>query len=271
MKSISGMPLLSFFAAAYGVTWSGIALVVALHGWDVGAIGSLGLVAIGIAMVSGPSLGGLVLTFAFDERQGLQDLGRRWAHWRVGLQWYALALLAVPMLLVPMLFALAWFLDPVYAPRFEPVLFPAGLGIGALEETGWTGFATPRLLARHSVGLAGFGLGVVWAIWHAMADYVGNIAALGADWLIVFAVFWIAPLPAYRMLMTWVYSRTESVLVSALMHAGYTGSLLTLAPAMPVRDALIWQGLFALMLWTLVFGLWRSGALAKKPIVEGAK
>ncbi|MBA3910936.1 MAG: hypothetical protein C0524_13940 [Rhodobacter sp.] len=212
-----------------------------------------------------------MVIFAFDGRQGLQDLWRRWAHWRVGFHWYELAVLTVPLLLVLMLFALAWFRDPVYAPRFEPVLFLAGLGFGALEETGWTGFATPRLLARHSVGVAGFGLGVVWTIWHSFADYVGNFATLGADWLIVFAVFWIAPLPAYRMLMTWVYSRTESVLISALMHAGYTGSLLTLAPAMSHQDALVWQGLFALMLWTLVLGLWRSGALARKPIIGGGQ
>ncbi|MBA3910938.1 MAG: hypothetical protein C0524_13950 [Rhodobacter sp.] len=60
MTSLSGMPVLSFFAAAYGITWSGIALVVALSGWNVGAIGSLGLVAIGIAMVSGPSISRLL-------------------------------------------------------------------------------------------------------------------------------------------------------------------------------------------------------------------
>jgi membrane protease YdiL (CAAX protease family) len=265
------MQLLSFFAATYGVTWSGIAMVVALHGWDLSAIGSVGTAAVVIAMVLGPSIGGVVLTFAYEGREGLRDLRHRWVRWRIGIQWYAVALLTVPMLLLPMLLALSWFLDPVYAPRFQPVLLLAGIVIGAFEETGWTGFATPRLLQGYSVGVVGFGLGVVWTIWHVFADYVGNATSFGADWLIVFAVFWIAPLPAYRVLMTWVYSRTNSVLISALMHGGYTGWLLAFAPTMPVRDGLIWQGLFAFTLWLVVFGVWASGELGKRSIDGGAQ
>lgn len=259
------MQLLSFLAMTFGITWSGIVLVVAWHGWDVTAVGSFGLAAIVIAMVAGPSISGIALTLVFEGRRGLRDFWRRWRRWRVGFHWYALALFTLPGLLVPMLLALAWFLDPIYSPRFQPALILAGIAVGALEETGWTGFATPRLLQQHSVGLAGLGLGAVWTSWHALADYVGNVATLGANWLIVFAVFWIAPLPAYRILMTWAYSRTQSIPVSALMHGGYTGSLLAFAPVTTFRDGLIWQGLLAVMLWLVVFGVWATGALGRRP------
>lgn len=271
MKSRSDKQLLSFFAATYGITWSGILLVVALHGWVPGAVSSAGLAPIVMAMVLGPSISGIGLTLAYDGRQGLRDFWRRWKHWRIGLHWYAFVLLTVPLLLVLLLLALAWFLDPIYTPRFEPALILAGIGIGAFEETGWTGFATPRLLQRYSVGLAGLCLGAVWTIWHALADYVGNVASLGANWLIVFAVFWIAPLPAYRILMTWAYSRTKSILVSALMHGSYTGSLLAFAPGTAFRDSLIWQGLFAVLLWLVVLGVLASGELGRGPTTGDAR
>jgi uncharacterized protein len=271
MKPASNLQLLAFFAATYGVTWTGIVLVVAWHGWDLTSVGSFGLATIVIAMVAGPSFSGIVLTYFLEGRRGLWDLWRRWVRWHVRVRWYALALLTIPAVLVPMLLALAWLLDPVYAPRFQPALILAGVGIGVFEETGWTGFATPRLLQRYPVGLAGLCLGAAWTIWHALADYAGNFASLGANWLIVFAVFWIAPLPAYRILMTWVYSRTESIPVSALMHGGYTGSLLAFAPETTFRDGLIWQSLFAVSLWFVVSCVWASGELGRRPANGAAR
>lgn len=252
-------PLISFFAATYGLTWTGIAVIVALQGWDFAAIGGAGMVGILLAMVLGPSISGILLTQLVDGRQGLWDLWRRWTNWRVGWRWYAFGLLTVPVLLVAISLGLARVVDPVFGPRFQPVLLLAGLFVGALEETGWTGFATPRLLRQHSTLVAGLGLGAIWAFWHMFADYAGNSTTMGADWFVVFAVFWIAPLPAYRLLMTWVYSRTESVLISALMHATYTGSLLAFAPATPFGMGLIWQGLFACTLWIVVLGVLATG------------
>jgi hypothetical protein len=37
-------------------------------------------------------------------------------------------------------------------------------------------------------------------------------------------------LPAFRVLMVWVYDRTASLLVAMLMHVGLTASLLVLNP-----------------------------------------
>jgi uncharacterized protein len=164
MKSPSDMQLLGFFAATNGVTWSGIAFVVALHGWDVTAVGCVGPAAIVTAMVLGPGISGFVLTFAYDGRHRLWDLRRRRVRWRIGVQWYAIAFCTLPMLLVAMLLALSWIPGPMFARHFQPVLILAGIGIAAFEETGWTGFATPRLLRLDAVGMAGFGLWVSGAL-----------------------------------------------------------------------------------------------------------
>lgn len=43
------------------------------------------------------------------------------------------------------------------------------------EETGWRGFALPRLLTRFPPSMAAIVLGVIWAIWHAPAFLVSGL------------------------------------------------------------------------------------------------
>ena len=95
-------------------------------------------------------------------------------------------------------------------------------------------------------------LGLLWAVWHAAADFSINHVAMGAYWWAWFAVFWLATLPAYRVLMTWVYAHTHSLLWAIVMHASYTGSLLVLYPFTTFEQGLMWQTLFALGLWLAV-------------------
>jgi membrane protease YdiL (CAAX protease family) len=140
----------------------------------------------------------------------------------------------------------------VYAPSFRIVFGVAGLLAGCFEEIGWTGFATKRLLNKYSPLKAGFILGILWALWHMLADFSNNISNMGVvDWVRWFVLYWILPLTAYRILMTWVYTKTQSVLVGQLMHASYTGWLIVLSPGTPNQD-LLWETIFAAILWALV-------------------
>lgn len=99
----------------------------------------------------------------------------------------------------------------------------------------------------------------MWAGWHLLADLSGNLVGMGSLWPLWFAVYWLATLPAYRLLMTWVYGHTGSVLVGVLMHAGYTGWLFVLTPKTSVPQGLVWQTVFAVALWMLVLGVRRRG------------
>ena len=172
---------------------------------------------------------------------------------RIGIQWYAVALFTVPVLLLSILLSLRFTVSPSFAPGFEIVGLMIGLMAGGLEEIGWTGFATPRLLRRYNPFRAGLLLGLVWALWHMLADYAGNIATMAlTDWLTWAVLFWVLPLSAYRILMTWVYSRTHSLLVAQLMHASYTGWLLVLSPAISFAESPLWQIIFTASLWALV-------------------
>jgi membrane protease YdiL (CAAX protease family) len=132
-----------------------------------------------------------------------------------------------------------------FAPGFQPIGLVIGLLAGCIEELGWTGFATPRLLSRWSPLKAGIVLGLIWAAWHGLADFAGNSDDLGARWLPYFLVYWMVTLTAYRVLMTFVYAHTGSLLVAMLMHASYTGWQFTLSPGTTPEQSLVWQALLA--------------------------
>ena len=245
-------PLCSFFVLAFGVSWGGILVVMATTGFDLLELRPLDTGLIFVFMLLGPSASGLALTALIEGRAGLRRLVARVAHWRLGLRWYLVALMTMPLLLLVTLWPLSVFLDPAYSPRFQWHLFAIGLIAGSFEEVGWTGFAAPRLLQRQRLFLAGLWLGLVWALWHMLVDFRQNSSAMGALWLLEFAVLYIGALTAYRVLMTWVYANTQSLLLAVLMHASYTGWLLTLYPATSLEQGLIWQTGFALALWIVV-------------------
>lgn len=200
-------------------------------------------------------MSGLALTAWLEGRTGLRALVERAARWRVRWTWYALALGTTPQLRLPIPWCLGTFADPVYLPRLRWPLFVIGLIAGCFAEIGWTGFATPRLLQARPAAQAGLMLGVPWALWHLLADLSGNLAAMGWAWPAWFAVYWLATLPAYRRLMTWLYGHTHSLLLAMLMHAGYTRWMFVLTPQTTVAQGLVWQAAFAV-------GLWGAAALA---------
>lgn len=247
-------PLVGYFLLAYSITWGGILLLLASKGFDLATPRPWEKTVIVALMLLGPSISGVVLMSWLDGRAGLQEMWSRLMYWRVGWGWAAVAMLTVPLLVLVILWPLSVWVDSAFTPAFKLELFALGLVAGCCEEIGWTGFATQRWLARRSALAVGLQLGVLWAVWHAAADFSSNHAAMGAHWWAWFAVFWLATLPAYRMLMTWVYAHTHSLLLAILMHASYTGWLLVLSPSTTFGQGLVWQALFAL-------GLWLAGAL----------
>lgn len=245
-------PLLTFCAAVYVISWGGILIVMGAHGFDLDILRPMDTAFIFIAMLLGPSVSGLAMTAVLDGRLGLHRLRLSLIRWRVGARWYAIALLTMPLLLVTVLWPISAFVDEAFAPRFQWQLFAVGVVAGSFEEIGWTGFATPRLLARQRLFTAGLSLGLTWALWHLLVDFRQNFNTLRIVWLLQFAVFYIAALTAYRLLMTWVYGHTQSLLVAVLMHASYTGWLFVLYPATSARQDVVWQSTFAVALWFVV-------------------
>jgi len=58
---------------------------------------------------------------------------------------------------------------------------------------------------------------------------------------------------AMRVLIVWVYSNTQSLLLCQLMHASSTASLVILSPShVSASQEAIWYTLYAVALWIIV-------------------
>ena len=133
-----------------------------------------------------------------------------------------------------------------------------GLAAGLFEGLGWTGFATPRPLARYGCLAAGLALGLVWATWHIGPDRPGAAAAAawGDLWPWRVLTWMFAGMVPYRVLMTWVYRHTRSVLLAVVMHAAYSGGQVLLEPGGTGQTQdVLWWGLLGIALGVVVGGV----------------
>jgi membrane protease YdiL (CAAX protease family) len=224
----------SFYALTFTISIASFLLVLGPDGFfatgeDIAGAGAIAL--------AGPAVAGVLMTALVDGGAGLRALASRLRRWRVGARWYAVALLIGPFVMGATVFGLS-----LVSPDFRPDIVTAEdkLGIVAtavaiglvgpfLEELGWTGFALPRLRERYRVLSTGLLMGLLWSTWHfpLFAGSRDPEAVVPAALLVGVLLF--AWLPPYRVLMVWVYDRTESLLVAYLMHVPISATVLILA------------------------------------------
>lgn len=233
-------PLLSYFGLTFILAWAGSFIVIGpkfLRG-DIIQFEDVGF--IGAVMLLAPFLVGGFLTYICDGKPGLRDLFSRMKIWRVGGRWYV-ALLIFPILILLVLLALTYLVSPAFLPNFFVAGVFIGLIVGFLEETGWMGFAYPRMEGLHSALATALLLGFLHVLWHLAADYLGASGSQGAYWLPRFLAFCVAMI-AMRVILVWVYANTKSLLLAQLMHASSTGFLLVLVPLSltPAQDTLFY-------------------------------
>jgi membrane protease YdiL (CAAX protease family) len=245
-------PVLSYFILVYLFTWGSILLIVPALNSSGETDPAARTAFVSLPLLIAPGLVGVTLTGLLEGKAGMRAMFSRLAHWRVGMGWYAVALGLMPILILAILFGLALLISPAFTPVLS-LLGLAGIAAGYLEEIGWTGFATPRLLSRWSPLKVGLIMGLLWGLWHGLADYLIRVQTLGTFWPITFSLF-VLPLTAWRILMVWVYDKTHSGPLAQLMHFSYTGSLglfVPLAAISPIQDALIYAVLMV-VLWLIV-------------------
>ena len=191
------------------------------------------------AAMVGPALGAFVVTRMVEGKQGTRQLLRRILRWRVGVQWYLIAVFGVP----PVYFLAAslvlgtaplealiedWpFLFTSYLPKVVMVF----LIVSLWEEIGWMGFALPRLQEKYGPLMASVVLGVLWALWHLPAYFnstqvVADKVGLGElDRLLYLLPPLILLATFTRIVMTWLFNvAMGSVIVVTLFHAAFNVS-----------------------------------------------
>jgi membrane protease YdiL (CAAX protease family) len=262
--------VLAYYAIVFTISWGGILFAVGVGPGGLPATKEQAEILfpfVLLALFAGPSMAGILLTGLVYGRAGFRNLLSRMTRWRVGARWYAVALLTAPLLVTVTLLALS-LSSPEFLPRILTsnekaalLLFGIGWGLvggGLLEELGWTGFAVPTLLRqRHGILGTGLIVGLLWGAWHFLVSFWGSGTSSGALSLAIFlpaVLFYVGSLPAYRVLMVWVYERAgESMFVAMLMHAVFSASMLILQPVgIALVPGLIWNFLLAAALWVVV-------------------
>jgi hypothetical protein len=284
MITIKSHSVLTYYVLVFAISWGGFLLVggpgfLSGTNWKTDP---LFLFAVWL-MVTGPPVAGILLTGLVRGNAGLRELLSRLLKWRVGVRWYVAALLVAPLLQAAILFGLSR-ISPVFLPAIVTTDVKANLllsGIvagllgGFMEELGWTGFAIPRLRLRHSVLATGLIVGILWGAWHLLQMWwVGRTASEAIPltlFLLQYFSLAVIALKAYRILMVWVYDRTESLLIVILMHASYIATtLFVIAPPTTGGPYLTYAWVWTISLWIVVAAVVvaNRGHLSQKPLGE---
>src|SRR5215208_4850024 len=275
---VKSQPLLSYFALVFAISSGGLLIAVGREGLPLDARNSW---IAALALFAGPSVAGPLMTGLVHGRAGLRELLAQLLRWRVSARWYAVALLTTPLLVIPILLALSLissvFLPDVFTTDDVVALLLLGLMVGGIGgfsvELGWTGIAVPTLLRpHHGVLTTGLIVGAMWAAWHVPVTFLSTLTPSGGvSWSLLLPplCFYVAVLPAYRVLMVWVYDRAESLLVAMLMHTSLAAStFVILLPSARGVALIAYYLVLAAVLWVVVgaVAVANGGHLSRQPL-----
>lgn len=165
-----------------------------------------------------PMIAAALLSYRQSGFTGVKALlARTWDAQRISnKRWYAPALLLAPAIYLLSYTVMRWGGWSLPAPKIPlllaPLLFLLFFINDAGEELGWSGYAIDPLQRRWGAVKAGFLLGVVWAIWHAIPFLqTGN----STSWIVWQSLKTVA----MRILIVWIYNNSgKSVLAANLYH-----------------------------------------------------
>jgi membrane protease YdiL (CAAX protease family) len=245
-------PLLAFFVLAYTLSWM-VEIPLALEAQGITQT-TIPFSAHYLAAY-GPMLSALIVTGVTSGSRGLRELLGRMKRWRVSPGWWLVAV--APLGLYIVVAVALWLIQgvPIDVVAMGQVDFLPALGLAALpmwiltfgigEETGWRGFALPRLQEGRSALRATIILWIFWALWHLpLFFYSYEVSVLPG---------FLTGLLAGAIVFTWLYNSTSgSVLMVALWHGTFNFTTACVTCKTSVSAAVISA---LVMVWAVVIVL----------------
>ena len=185
--------------------------------------------------------------------------GRGRAYWRSLTRlprpgWTAVMAVVLP----PMVLALAYAVHGAIGQPIQ-VAFDVQVAVMGLvwlvlafgEESGWRGFALPRLVERHGFWLGSLVLGTIWCVWHYPrllgSPYLGSLS----EALPLIGLFSVQ-IVISNFILCWLYFRSgRSVVVPTLFHASFNvvATAYFLAATDPIVTGLLLLAVIAIALF----------------------
>lgn len=218
-------PIGGYFLLAYALQWL----------WELPMFGLRHQWFAGPWLILSPTLAGFLMAWITEGKAGLRRLLQRCLHRRVGVQWYLVAMLSIPVLFILSLLlmpgGLTTFTMPslnflfTYLLAFVFKFFAAPF----TEEPGWRGYAQPLLQERYGPLGGSLILGLFWGLWHLpFWVLIPGHSGAGTGWLGIGIPFakWMAFIMGFTVLITWVSNHTRgSVLLAMLFHASINSTV----------------------------------------------
>lgn len=257
-RLIATWPVASYFVLTIAISWGLGLLIVGPASlpltWE--RFERLGP-ALYAAIISGPGLASVTMTWLLDGRAGIRALFARLRRWRIGARWYAHAL--VPVAVVAAVSSTMALVAPTFAPTLPgaellatiPTIIALSFIVAFFEETGWSGFAMPHLRTRHGAVATALIIGVVWGTWHFPLFWQPDSFA-GPLPLAILLLQLFSWLPGFRILMVWLQDRTGSLVLPWLMHVGLIAVQLLFQPSEVGRGGLLASLIMPATVWTMV-------------------
>ena len=236
LNPLAQNPLLSFFVLTYVIAWVIWTPIVIHYYHDPFPVSfaetPIYLILLAFLGFFGPTFAALILSGLNGGKEEVKQLLSGWKLWRVGLRWYLaffLSQLAIEYLATQLYISYSNTtpqIDWSNWASFLPTFLRAALIGGALaEETGWRGYALPRLQENHSALRSSVIIGLIWGVWHLPISLVPGAnfpIELNLTLFIVFvfnAVF-------ISIIMTWLFNNSGgSIFICYIYHALLNTSL----------------------------------------------
>jgi membrane protease YdiL (CAAX protease family) len=264
-ESLRRHPLLWFFGLAYAINIAATSVNL------VTPVEHMSL--LWFTAIFSPTIAAYLVAAGMGGWPEVKKLLAGYTRWRIGWQWYlaALSMALIPLAVAGVYIALG---NPPRGLRegltwggYLVILMQGWLTGPLAEESGWRGFALPRLQARMNALYASLLLGVLWAFWHLPQYWSGGVQTGG---MMPFPIF----LPVtivLTILFTCVFNNTRGSLVATtIMHfswnfaGGHIAGVLGLVPGMVLYGAS--TGIVILAALAVIF--LGPKYLSRKPVSE---